>query len=152
MKKFTKENAIISGIVNIPINGLITYVVLLKDNFVNSEGETPNLFSILLPAVFFSIMMTTVITFFLLTKKRKSREINLAINPQVQWFLPSLKSGVIIGLAFVVAVILWIIILQIFTENFTISKNNAVLLAAVVGCVVAFLSSFLATKEAAKIQ
>jgi hypothetical protein len=152
VKKFIIENSKTSAFVNTFINSLIPYFVLYDKSFVNLKGNTPNFLSTFLPAVIGSVFITTIVTFGILTNKRKNGAVELPINPNATWFYKSIISGLVIAFYFGNIALIVIVLLQYFSVNFQINKITAIILSSFMGAFSAYYASFIAVKYASKIQ
>ncbi len=152
MKAFIKDNAIKSTVANVVINAIIPYVILLSDSVVNVKGPTPNLLSILVPGVFMSGLMTTLITYGVMTGQRKSGRLEPALDATTGWLPTALLNGIGIGLLFALPALLLILAVQSMMNTGQISKVPVIMLSAVVGALTGLLSSFVAVNRAVRLE
>ncbi len=151
MKAFLKDNAIKSIIANLIINTLFPYLILLSDSVVNVKGATPNLISILVPGIFMSALMTTIITYGVMTSQRKSGQLAPSLSAATGWFSTALLTGIGIGLLFAVPSLLLIMAVQSVMENVPIPKLTVIGLSAIIGALTGLFSSFVAANRAVKL-
>ena len=151
MKAFIKDNALKSTIGNLIANTVIPYLILLSDSVVNVKGATPNLVSVLVPGVFMSALLTTLITYGVMTSQRKRGQLAPSLAASTGWFPTALLNGIGIGLVFAIPSLLLIMAMQSVMDNGQIPKLTAVGLAAVVGALTGFLSSFVAVNRAVRL-
>ena len=151
MKTFIKDNAIKSTIGNLVINTLFPFLILLSNSFVNVKGPTPNLISILVPGVFMSALMTTIITYGVMTNQRKKGQLAPALDAATGWFPTALLNGIGIGLLFAIPVLLLIMAVQSVMENRPIPKLNVIILSAIIGTLTGLFSSFVAANRAVRL-
>jgi hypothetical protein len=152
MEKFIKENAIGASIVNLVMNTLVNSIILWNAKVVFLKVGEPNLLPNIIGPIVFSALLTTIGTYFFLTTKRKSGEINLPIKPTTQWFLSSLITGLIIAFAFgLIAFVVLNIVLK-GMENSEIPKMTVIIISVVLGTLSGLITSFIATKRAAKLK
>lgn len=151
MKEFIKSNAIKSVVANLFINTLIPYLILLSDAVVNVKGAAPNLISVLVPGVFMPAFITTLITFGVMTSKRKSGQLLPVLIAPVNWLPTALLTGVGIGLLFTVPALLLILLVQSLLGDGQIPKLTVILVSAIIGALTGLLASFIAVNRAAKL-
>ena len=151
MKAFLKDNAIKSTIANLIINTLFPYLILLSDSVVNVKGPTPNLLSVLVPGIFMSALMTTLITYGTMTSQRKSGQLTPTLDATTGWFATALLNGIGIGLLFAIPSLLLIIAVQSVLENEPIPKLTVIILSAIIGMLTGLFSSFVAANRAVKL-
>lgn len=152
MKAFIIDNARKSTIANLIINTIVPFLVLLGDPFVNVKGTTPNLVSVLVPDVFMSALMTTLITFGVMTSQRKSGRLAPALTHSTDWFPKALLNGMAIGLLFALPAFLLIKVVEIVVANEPLPKVLVIIISALVGALTGFFSSFVAVKRAIKLK
>jgi hypothetical protein len=151
MKNLIRENARKSIIGNVVVNTVIPFALLLSDPLVNLKGATPNLLSVLVPGVFMSALMTTIITFGVMAAQRKAGLLAPALPADTRWFPKALAEGIGIGLLFAVPALLIILGLQATQDNAEIPKLTVIGISAAVGALTGLLSSLVASKRAAKL-
>lgn len=151
MKAFLKDNAIKSIIGNLIINTLFPYLILLSDSVVNVKGPTPNLISVLVPGVFMSALVTTLITYGVMTSQRKSGRLAPSLSASTGWFPTALLNGIGIGLLFAIALLLLILAVQSVMENEPIPKRTVIIVSAIVGALTGLFSSLLAANRAVRL-
>ena len=151
MQNFLRDNARKSTIGNLVANTVIPFALLLSSPLVNLKGPTPNLVSVLVPGVFMSALVTTVVTFGVMTAQRKAGALAPALPAGISWFPRSLLTGVGIGLLFAVPVLAGLLAWQASSENMQFARGTVVGLSAVVGAATGLFSSLVATKYAAKL-
>lgn len=151
MKAFIKDNAIKSVIGNLVINTLMPVLILLSDSFVNVKGPTPNLVSVLVPGMFMSALMTTIITYGTMTSQRKSGQLVPALSASVRWFPRCLPTAIGIGLLFAAITLVLILAVQLVVENQPIPKLTVIILSALLGAAVGYFSSLVAVNRAVKL-
>jgi hypothetical protein len=151
MKAFLKDNAIKSTIGNLVINTLFPVLILLSDSVVNVKGPTPNLTSILVPGIFMSALMTTIITYGVMTSQRKRGQLAPSLSAATGWFPTALLNGIGIGLLFALPSLLLIIGLQSVMENELIPKLTVIVLSAVIGALTGLFSSLVAANRAVRL-
>lgn len=152
MKAFIKDNALKSTIANGIINTIIPFLVLLADQVVNVKGATPNLVSVLVPGVFMSALMTTLITFGVMTSKRKSGRLEPTLAPSTSWLSTALLNGIAIGLLFALPALLLIKGVEIVIANEPLPKVPVIVASALIGAITGFCSSFVAVQRAIKVE
>jgi hypothetical protein len=141
MQDFRRRNARTATLANLAINAVIPFFILLPVAGVKVQGEAPNLLTLLLPAVFISALATTIATFATLP----SRPVGAG------WLPAALLNGVGIGLLFAVPVLAGLLLVQgLLPSGAVIGKPVALLLSALTGALVGYLSSFVALKRALK--
>ncbi|MFD1470060.1 hypothetical protein ACFQ48_17660 [Hymenobacter caeli] len=151
MKQFIRANALKSTIGNLVANTVIPGALLLGSPLVNLKGPTPNLLSVLVPGVFMSALITTLVTFGVMTAQRKAGLLLPPLPPATRWFARALGEGVGIGLLFAVPALISILAVQFSAENAQLSRGLVVGIAAVVGAAVGFFSSLVASRRAARL-
>lgn len=151
MKAFVKDNALKSTLANLIINTLIPFLVLLTEPVVNVKGATPNLVSVLVPGVFMSALMTTLITFGVMTSQRKSGKLTPGLAPSTTWVPTALLNGISIGLIFALPAFLLIKGVEIGLVNEPIPKVPIIIASALIGALTGFVSSFVAVKRAIRL-
>ncbi len=151
MKAFVKDNALKSTVANLIINTVFPYLILLSNSIVNVKGSTPNLLSILVPGVFMSALMTTLITYGVMTSQRKSGQLAPALSASTGWFSTAFLNGIGIGLLFAVPTLLVILAAQSVMENESIPKLMVIMVSAVVGALTGLFSSFMAVNRAVRL-
>ena len=151
MRKFLLDNALKSTVGNVVVNTIIPFLLLLSAPFVNLKGPTPNLLSVLVPGVFVSGLMTTIVTFGVMTAQRKAGVLASALPAGTRWFPKALLNGIGIGLLFAVPVLLLILALQATRANVELSKTLVIGVSTLVGGLTGLLSSLVASKRAAKL-
>ena len=151
MHHFIRDNARKSTIGNLVANTVIPFALLLGSPLVNLKGPTPNLVSVLVPGVFMSALVTTVVTFGVMTAQRKAGVLAPALPPATPWFPKSLLTGVGIGLLFAVPVLAVLLAWQAAADNTQFAKGVVVGISAVVGALTGLFSSLVATGRAAKL-
>ncbi|HEX8424778.1 hypothetical protein [Hymenobacter sp.] len=152
MSKFIFDNALKSTFGNVVVNTVIPFLLLLSAPFVNLEGPTPNLVSVLVPGVFMSALVTTIITFGVMTAQRKAGTLAPALPADTRWFPKALVTGIGIGLLFALPVLVIILVLQGTRENVELPKLTVIAASTVVGGLTGLLSSIVASKRAAKLS
>lgn len=151
MKQFIRANALKSTIGNLVANTVIPGALLLGSPLVNLKGPTPNLLSVLVPGVFMSALVTTIITFGVMTAQRKAGVLAPALPPATRWFAGALGEGVSIGLLFAVPALLVVLSVQLAAANVQLGRGVTVGVSAVVGAAVGLFSSLVASRRAAKL-
>ncbi|GAB3224681.1 hypothetical protein [Spirosoma arcticum] len=151
MKAFLKDNAIKSTIGNLVINTLFPFLILLSDSVVNVKGPRPNLISILVPGVFMSALMTTIITYGVMTSQRKKGQLTPSLSAATGWFPTALLNGIGIGLLFAVPTLLLIMAVQSMMENQPIPKLTVIIVSAIIGALTGLFSSLVAANRAIKL-
>lgn len=151
MHHFIRDNARKSTIGNLVVNTVIPFALLLGSPLVNLKGPTPNLVSVLVPGVFMSALMTTIITFGVMTSQRKAGALAPALPANTRWFPKALLTGVGIGLLFAVPVLAVLLAVQASSENTQFARGLVVGISTVVGGTTGLLSSLVATKRAARL-
>ena len=151
MKAFIKDNAIKSTVANLVINAVIPFLILLSDSSVNVKGATPNLISILVPGIFMSALVTTLITYGVMTSQRKNGQLTPALHTSVGWLPKALLNGVGIGLLFALPALLLIMVVQSTMDNALIPKLTVIVLSAIIGSLTGLFSSFVAVNRAVKL-
>jgi hypothetical protein len=142
LQDFRYRNARTATLANLVINAVIPFVILLPVSAINVKGGAPNLFTLLLPAVFISALATTIATFATLPGRPTSKS----------WLPTAVLNGVGIGLLFAVPVLAALLVVQSLTAgNPSIVKGTALVLSAATGSLVGFLASFVALRRALKL-
>ena len=152
MNAFTRDNAIKSTIANLIIGAVIPYLILLSDSIVHIKGATPNILSVLLPGVFMAALMTTLITYGVMTSQRKSGRLTPALTPSTGWFPTALLNGIAIGLLFALPALLVIKGIEVLATDEPLPKLSVILLSSLISALTGFLSSFVAVKRATKLE
>jgi hypothetical protein len=151
MNQFMRANALKSTVGNLVANTVIPTLLLRTEPFVRLKGLAPNLLSVLLPAVFASALMTTLITFGTMTAARKSGQLAVALPPETKWFAEALRQGVYLGLLFAVPTLALLLGAQALLDNRVFSCRSIIVASAVVGTSVGLHVSVLATRRAAQL-
>ena len=131
---------------------MFPYLILLSDSVVNVKGPTPNLMSVLVPGVFMSALMTTIITYGVMTSQRKRGLLTPALAASVGWFPTALLNGIGIGLLFAGSALLVIMGVQSVMENEPIPKLTVIIVSALIGALTGLFSSFVAVNRAVKLE
>ncbi len=152
MKEFTKDNAIKSTIGNLVINALMPFLLLLSDPVVNVKGATPNLISVLVPGVFMSALVTTIITYGVMTSQRKRGELAPALDTSVGWFPTALFNGIGIGLLFAIPALLLLMAVQSVMGEGQLPKAPMIAVSSIIGALTGLFSSLVAVNRAVKLQ
>jgi uncharacterized YccA/Bax inhibitor family protein len=152
MKKFLKENAIGSTIVNLVMNTLVNSILLWNAKVVFLKVGEPNLLPNIIGPIVFSALLTTIGTYFFLTTKRKSGEVDLPINPNTSWFLTSFFTGLVIAFIFAVLAFMIVNFVQKGMENIEIPKITVIILSVILGTFSGLITSFIAAKRAAMLK
>lgn len=151
MDKFIKSNALISLVANLVINSVIPFFILRNDTVIYLKQGSPILLETILPAVFISAFATCLITFFLMTKKRKSGEINLPIMPNTQWFPKAIFEGIVISLVLGVIAFGIMKLIENSMENVSIPVKITLIISSITGGLTGFITAFIAANRASKI-
>ncbi len=151
MKQFTRDNALKSTIGNLVANTVIPGALLLGSPLVNLKGPTPNLLSVLVPGVFMSALVTTLVTFGVLTAQRKAGRLAPALPAGTPWLAQALLAGVGIGLLFAGPALGLLLALQATLPHAQLPRLAVVALAAVVGAATGYFSSLVAVRRAARL-
>lgn len=152
MNTFIKENAIKSIIANLIINTIIPSLLLLRNSFVNIKGEAPNLVSVLVPGVFMSAFMTTIITYGVMTSQRKRGQLEPTLEPSTGWFPTAFLNGIAIGVLFALPSLLLLKTVELVVADEPLPKLQVILLSAFIGALTGFIASFVAVKRAIKLK
>lgn len=152
MKEFIKGNAIKSTIGNLVINTLVPFVLLLSNSTVNVKGLTPNLISVLVPGVFMSALVTTLITYGVMTSQRKQGQLAPPLDASTGWFPTAFLNGIGIGLLFAIPTLLLVIAVQSTLANEPIPKLPVIVVSAVIGMLTGLFSSFVAANRAIRLM
>lgn len=152
MEKFIKSNARASLFINVVINTVIPFFILKNENVIYLKEGSPILLPNILAAVVISALMTTLVTFFLMTQKRKNGEIDLPINPNTSWFPKALLTGFVIALGLGLLSFFVLKCVQMYLENIEIPKNTVLLMSAILGGLTGFVTAFIATNRASKLK
>jgi RsiW-degrading membrane proteinase PrsW (M82 family) len=147
MEKFIKENAIGSCIVNLIMNTAVPSLLLWNEKVVFLKDGEPNLLPNMIGPVVVSAFLTTIGTFFLLTIKRKSGEVNLPINANTKWFPKALLTGIIIAIGFGL-----LAFIQKGMDNTAIPKSTVIIISAIIGTLTGLPTSFIAAKRASNLK
>lgn len=143
MQVFRKRNARTAALANLAINAVIPFFILLPVSAVNVKGGAPNLFTLLLPAVFISALATTIATFATLPGRAAGRS----------WLPAAVGHGAGIGLLFAGPVLAGLLLAQAFIAGKPlIAKPVALALSAATGALVGYLASFVALRRALKLH
>ncbi|RZK12007.1 MAG: hypothetical protein EOO56_28480, partial [Hymenobacter sp.] len=94
MQQFIRRNALLATGLNIIINAVIPAAIMWNDTAVHGLGATPNLFTLLLPAVGISAFATTIATFATMPHRPAGQ----------RWLPAALATGLGIALLFAVPV------------------------------------------------
>ncbi len=151
MKQFIRANALKSTIGNLVANTVIPGALLLGSPLVNLKGPTPNLLSVLVPGVFMSALITTLVTFGVMTAQRKAGLLFPPLPPATRWFARALGEGVGIGLLFAVPALAVLLAVQAAADNTQFARGLVIGIAAVVGAATGLLSSLVASRRAARL-
>jgi H+/Cl- antiporter ClcA len=152
MEKFIKENAIGSCIVNLIMNTAVPSLILWNETIVFLKEGEPNLLPNMIGPVVVSAFLTTIGTFFLLTIKRKSGEVNLPINANTKWFPKALLTGIIIAIGFGLLAFIVMIFIQKGMDNIAIPKSTVIIISTIIGTLTGLPTSFIAAKRAARME
>jgi hypothetical protein len=140
MQQFIRRNALLATGLNVVINAVIPAAIMWNDPAVNGLTAAPNLFTLLLPAVFISALATTIATFATLPGRLAGRG----------WLPAALLHGVGIALLFAGPVAgLLLAARAAGLGHFVLAKPMALVLSALVGGATGALSSFVAVRRAA---
>ena len=143
MHDFRRRNARTAALANLAINAVIPFFILLPVAAVNAKGGAPNLYTLLLPAVFISALATTIATFATLPGRPAGRG----------WLPAAVLNGVGIGLLFAGPVLSGLLLAQTFIAGkLLIAKPVALALSAATGALVGYLASFVALRRALKLH
>lgn len=151
MNQFLWANALKSLVGNLVANTVIPALLLRTEPFVPLTGPAPNLLSVLLPAVFASALMTTLITFGTMTAARKSGQLAPTLPSETKWLAPAVWEGVRLGLLFAVPAGVLLLGAQALLDNRGFSCRSMLVASAVVGTSVGLWASVLATQRAARL-
>jgi H+/Cl- antiporter ClcA len=152
MENFIKKNAVGSCIVNLVMNTAVPSLILLNEKVVFLKEGEPNMMSNVIGPVFVSALLTTIGTFFLLTIKRKSGEVNLPINANTKWFPKALLTGIIIAIGFGLLAFIMMIFIQKSMDNIEIPKSTVIIISAIIGTLTGLPTSFIAAKRASNLK
>jgi uncharacterized YccA/Bax inhibitor family protein len=152
MKDFIKKNAVGSCVVNLIMNTAVPSLILLNEKVVFLKEGEPNMMSNVIGPVVVSAFLTTIGTFFLLTIKRKSGEVNLPINANTKWFPTALITAIVIALCFGVIAFFVLTFIKNGMENIEIPKITVIIISAIIGTFAGFATSFIAAKRAARLK
>jgi hypothetical protein len=152
MEKFIKSNAKESFIINLVMNTLLPALVLWNSKEVYLKEGDPILLPNLLGPVFLSAFLTTLGTFFWATKKRKSGEIDLPINPNTSWLPTALVTGFVIGLGLGLVAFMVLTFLQMNMDNIAIPKITVQIMTVIIGTLTGYATSFMAANRAAQLK
>lgn len=152
MKAFIKDNAIKSTLANLIIGTVIPSLILLSESVVQVKGPTPNLLSVLVPGVFMAALMTTIITYGVMTSQRKSGKLTPTLTPTTSWIVPALLNGIGVGLLFALPALLIIKAVEMIAADAPLPKLTVILISALISALTGLLSSFVAVKRARKLE
>ena len=152
MKNYIKENAIKSFLANLVVNTLIPTVILWNASTILLKDDNSTFIKNVVPPVLFSIIMTSIITFFTLTHERKKGVVALSISPNASWFPKALLNGILVGICFAILTLGLVVLYQNSNENFEIPKLPFILISAFFCAIIASLASIILAKRAAKIS
>jgi H+/Cl- antiporter ClcA len=152
MEKFIKENAIGSCIVNLIMNTAVPSLILWNEKVVFLKEGEPNMMPNVIGPVVVSAFLTTIGTFFLLTIKRKSGEVNLPINANTKWFPKALLTGIIIAFCFGLLAFIVMIFIQKNMDNIELFPKTVIVISAIIGTLTGFPTSFIAAERASRLK
>jgi hypothetical protein len=152
MEKFIKSNAKESFIINLVMNMAIPSLILWHEKVVYLKEGNPILLPNILGPVVLSAFLTTIGTFFLMTKKRKSGEIDLPINPNTSWLPKALLTGFVIALGLGLLAFIVFNLIQPRMDNIEIPKTTVLIMSAIVGTLTGFATSFMAANRASLLK
>ncbi len=152
MKEFTKDNAIKSTIGNLVVNALIPFLLLFSDPVVNVKGATPNLISVLVPGVFMSALLTTIITYGVMTSQRKRGQLAPALDTSAGWFPAALLNGIGIGLIFAIPALLLLLVVQSMTGDGQLPRLTVLIVSSSSGALTGLFSSLMAVNRAIRLE
>lgn len=152
MEDFIKKNAVGSFVVNLIMNTVVPSLILLNEKVVFLKEGEPNMMSNVVGPVVVSAFLTTIGTFFLLTIKRKSGEVNLPINSNTKWFPKALLTGIVIAIGFGLLAFIVMIFIQKGMDNIEISKMTVIIISAIIGTLTGLATSFIAAKRASRLK
>ncbi len=152
MEDFIKKNAVGSTIVNLVMNTLVPSLILWNEKFVFLKEGEPSMMSNVIGPVFMSALLTTIGTFFLLTIKRRSGEVNLPIKATTKWFPTALLTGIIIGFGFGVLAFIVMTFIQNSMDNIEIPKITVIIISVIIGTITGVITSFIAPKRASNLN
>lgn len=148
MNAIIRANALKSMVGSLVPNVGMTWLALRNAPLVMLVGPTPNLLSVVLPAVVMSALVTTLLTFSAIVAARKRGQLSPALPAAAPWLPKAVLVGFgISGLAAVpVATLLWGLQAPLATAQ--ASRLTLVLMASAIGMVVALLAALLAARRA----
>jgi hypothetical protein len=152
MEKFIKSNATASFIINVVMNTAIPFLILRHAKGVYLKEGDLLLLPNILGAVFLSAFITTLVTFFLMTQKRKTGAIDLPIHPNTPWFSKALLVGFGIALGWSLLAFLVLKMIQMQLDNIEISRNTVLMMTAIIGSLIAYATAFIAANRASKLK
>ncbi len=152
MKDFIKKNAVGASIVNLVMNTAVPSLILLNEKVVFLKEGEPNMMSNVIGPVVVSAFLTTIGTFFLLTIKRKSGEVDLPINRKTKWFPKALITAIVMALCFGVIAFFVLTFIKNGMDNIEIPKMTVIIISAIVGTLTGLPTSFIAAKRAAMLK
>ncbi len=152
MEKFIKSNAKESFIINLVMNTLVPSLLLWNDKVVFLKEGNPILLPNIVGPVVLSALLTTLGTFFWATKKRKSGEIDLPINPNTQWFPKALLNGLAIALGFGLVAFMILTFILMNMDNIAIPKMTVQIMTVIIGTLTGYATSFIAANRASKLK
>lgn len=152
MKKYIRENTVKSFFGNLVANIIISTIILWNTSGILLNYDNSTFMKNILPPLFFSIVVTSLITFFTLISGRKNGQIALSINPNATWFHKALLNGILTGACFTMITLGLIVLCQNFIENVEIPKIQFIIISALFIAIFASVASIILAKMAAKIK
>lgn len=152
MEKFIKSNAKESFFINLFMNTVVPSLILWNEKVVYFKEGNPILLPNIVGPVVLSALLTTLGTFFLLTKKRKSGEVDLPINPNTSWFPKALLTGFIIAFGLGLLAFIVFTLIQPHMDNIEIPKMTVIIMSAIIGTLAGYATSFIAANRASKLK
>ena len=147
MHTLVRANALKSTLSSLVPNVGMTWLALRSAPLVALAGPTPNLLSVLLPAVGMSAFVTTLLTFSALTAARKRGQLRPALPATAPWLLPAVLVGLGLGGLFTGLAVALVLGLRAPLAAAQPSRLAVVLGVAAIGMVVALLASLLAARR-----
>lgn len=148
MDTLIRTNALKSTLGSLVPNAGMTWLTLRSAPLVTLIGPMPNLLSVMLPAVFMTALVTTLLTFSAITAARKHGQLSPALPAETPWFAKAAGVGLGIGGLFAGLVALLLCGLKAALATAHASRLVLVLLAGAIGMVVALLAALLAGRRA----
>ena len=145
MHPIIRANALKSTVGSLIPNAGPTWWALRSDPVVYLTGPEPNLLSVLLPAVFMSALVTTLLTYAALTGARKRGQLLPPLPETSRWIPAALLTSLVTSLVFVLPLAAGIGSLSLALAEVKVSRMAMIAGAMGLGAVAALLAALVAS-------